>query len=208
MLLWVDGDLIRFAGDTGAAVYDADAVFGGRKNAIPRTSAADSGDAAPAGIGARGASLTINHLEVLRDIYYIAANANDGAERNPYQTEFTEFSEAVTLDDGTRLEPLSHPRQIFHEPEAWPRFLTRRERRFEVEDGQYFVMGDNSPASLDCRLWKQGSRQNATPGGAYLDARLMTGEAVCVFWPHSWGSIPGLNKLPGFPNFWDMRIVR
>ena len=74
-------------------MYDADAVFGGRENAIPRTSAEDAGDLAPAGVGARGASLTVNRLEVLRDIYYIAANANDGAERNPYQTEFTEFSE-------------------------------------------------------------------------------------------------------------------
>ena len=37
------------------------------------------------------------------------------------------------------------------------------------------------------------------PGGAYLDERLMTGEAVCVFWPHSWGSIPGLKQAPRVP---------
>jgi signal peptidase I len=207
LLLWVDGHLVRFEGETGAAEYDADAVFGGRKNAIPRTSAENPGDWSPAGIGARGAAVTIDHLEVLRDIYYIAVDWHDGAERNPYQTEFTQFNEVATLEDGTRLESLAHPRQIFRDPEAWPRFLTRRDRRFEVKDKQFFVMGDNSPASLDCRLWRQGSR-GAIPGGAYLDARLMTGEAVYVFWPHSWGGIPGLKMLPGFPNFKDMRIVR
>ena len=37
---------------------------------------------------------------------------------------------------------------------------------------------------------------------------LLIGKAVSVFWPHSWGSIPFLNALPGFPNFGDMRIVR
>jgi hypothetical protein len=46
------------------------------------------------------------------------------------------------------------------------------------------------------------------PGGPYLDRRLLIGKAVSVFWPHSWGSIPFLKMLPGFPNFGDMRIVR
>ncbi|MEQ8838160.1 MAG: S26 family signal peptidase, partial [Lacipirellulaceae bacterium] len=80
---------------------------------------------------------------------------------------------------------------------------------FPVDEEQFFVMGDNSPFSQDARLWKGGSRSgDSVPGGAYLDRRLLIGKAVCVFWPHSWGSIPGLRKLPGFPNFSDMRLVR
>ncbi len=212
LLLWVDDKLIPFGEGTGAATYDADRLFGGRENAIPQTSEEDPGDLAPIGIGARGASLTINHIEVLRDIYYISANSEDDYIRarwgGGYHTDYTRPDEEAKLPDGTIQPPLSYVRQLFYDPSTWPRFLTRRKRTFPVEEGQYFVMGDNSPESQDCRLWKSGDKSKGLPGGAYLDARLMTGDAVCVFWPHSWGSIPGLKMLPGFPNFWDMRIVR
>jgi signal peptidase I len=70
------------------------------------------------------------------------------------------------------------------------------------------VLGDNSPESKDCRLWMMGDARSGVPGGPYLDRRLLIGKAVCVFWPHSWGSIPGLPMLPGWPNFGDMRLVR
>jgi signal peptidase I len=214
LLLWVNGKLVHFNKETGAAPYDADAIYGGRENAIPRTSAVDPGDLAPVGIGARGASLTITRLEVLRDIYYISARASDLSIRPrwsgspPFHTDYERPDEPARLSDGTVLPALSSERQLFRDPSTWQRFLTRHERDFPIDEGQYFVMGDNSPESLDCRLWTSGNNPNAVPGGLYLDAQLMTGEAVYVFWPHSWGSIPGFNKLPGFPNFWDMRIVR
>ncbi len=207
LMLWVDGDLVA------AVEYDADEVFGGREHAIPQTSEEDVGDLSPAGIGARGASLTVTRLEVLRDIYYISARADDPAVPprwyGPgYHTDYTRFDFPAELPDGTQQEPLSSERQLFRDPSTWDRFLTRHAREFPVEEKQYFVMGDNSPESLDCRLWKRGNDLKGIPGGAYLDERLLTGEAAAVFWPHSWGGIPGLNKLPGFPNFWDMRIVR
>lgn len=215
LILWVDDELVRFESETGAAIYDAEKVFGGRENAIPATSEGDLGDFAPVGVGARGASLTVTRLEVLRDIYYISARADDASmparwSGLGYHTDYYPWDTGTTLSDGTSVKPLSSERQLFRDPTAWQRFLTRHTREFPIQEGQYFVMGDNSPESLDCRLWRATRRdKSSAPGGAYLDARLMTGEAVCVFWPHSWGSLPGpLNKLPGFPNFWDMRIVR
>src|SRR5690606_24904413 len=144
-------------------------------------------------------------------IYYISARAGDSAiyPRWPgspqYHTDYDHWDKSTTLDDGTILPALRSERQLFREPATWQRFSTRHARDFPVEDAQYFVMGDNSPESQDCRLWTIGNNPNAVPGGLYLDARMLTGEAIYVFWPHSWGSIPGLNKLPGFPNFWDMR---
>lgn len=213
LMLWVNDKLIKFGDGNGAAEFDADAVFGERKNAIPKTSEDDPGDLSPVGIGARGASLTVTHLEVLRDIYYISARADDYAVPprwyGPgYHTDYERWDFPAELPDGSQQDPLSSERQLFRDPSTWDRFLTRHSREFPVEDKQYFVMGDNSPESLDCRLWKRGNDLKGIPGGAYLDERLMTGEAAFVFWPHSWGSIPGLKKLPGFPNFWDMRIVR
>lgn len=212
LLLWVDGSLIEFEDST----YDADRVFTERARALPRTGSSDAGDLAPVGVGANGASLSISRLRVLRDIYYIAVNAQDSPNRvrpqefySPeYFTDYPAPNTAVTLPDGTRLPALEDERELFRDPEAWPRFLKRRERDFPVGENQLFVMGDNSPESQDCRLWTRSRADKGIPGGAYLDQRLLTGKATCVFWPHSWGGIPGLDKLPGFPNFKDMRIVR
>ena len=37
---------------------------------------------------------------------------------------------------------------------------------FNVEEGQLFVMGDNSPESKDCRLWMMtGLSRATTPAG-------------------------------------------
>ncbi len=113
-----------------------------------------------------------------------------------------------TLADGTQLPALDHPRDLFRNPDTWKRFSTRAQRDFTIQQDQLFVMGDNSPASQDCRLWASPNRDGSKPGGPYLDRRLLIGKAVCVFWPHSWGGIPGASKLPGFPNFGDMRLVR
>jgi signal peptidase I len=198
LLLWVDGDVIDF----GETTYDVEALFGERQQMIPRTSADDPGDLSPAGVGARGAALKVTRLQVLRDIYYVATSWND--------KNYTEYptGPSAKLPDGTPLPPLTEDRQLFVDSATWPRFLARQSREFDVGENQFFVMGDNSPASKDCRLWKQSTVYDGIPGGSYLDRRLLTGKAVCVFWPHSWGSIPGLRMLPGFPNFGDMRIVR
>jgi signal peptidase I len=215
LILWVDGDLVKFEGEMGSAVYDADKVFGGRENAVPATSDDDPGDLSPVGIGARGANLTVNRLQVLRDIYYISAKAGDSALSPRWYGTGTHLDYELPhyigmLPDGTEVKPLENERQLFRDPSTWPRFYTRHKREFPVESDQYFVMGDNSPESLDCRLWSGGANQERTsvPGGAYLNKQLMTGEAVYVFWPHSWGSFPFIKQLPGFPNFWDMRLVR
>ncbi len=185
LLLWVDGKLVQFQGDTGAADYDADLVFGGREQAIPQTSEEDPGELSPVGIGARGATFTVSRLQVLRDIYYISAKAGDsGMPPRWYgpgsHTDYERPDFPTATPDGTELAALSYERQLFRDPGTWARFLTRHKREFPIAQKQYFVMGDNSPESLDCRLWKQGNDPNAVPGGAYLDARLMTGAAVCT----------------------------
>jgi signal peptidase I len=70
-------------------------------------------------------------------------------------------------------------------------------------------MGDNSPASLDSRLWRgqESLPHPGQPGGPYLERRLLIGKALCVYWPHAWYHIPG-TPIPVFPNFADMRLVR
>ncbi len=201
LLLWVDDELIDF----GDSTYDVEQLFKKRDDMIPRTSGEDAGDLAPVGVGSRGAALTVHRLQVFRDIYYGAIDWHDSWKFSDYEPAHV----TTELADGTRVPKLRSVKELFVEPASWDRFSTRQRRSFEVEEGQLFVMGDNSPASQDCRLWAAiNGRDHSKPGGAYLDRRLLIGKAVCVFWPHSWGSIPGLQVLPGFPGFGDMRIVR
>jgi hypothetical protein len=210
LLLWINGELVPFA----HAEYDPDVLFaaaGGREKMIPWAAdeGGDQGDLAPAGVGARGAKLAISRLAVLRDVYYIATDDTLARRSQDAMSADYDSWSMATQADGQRIPGLDDPRELFAKRDAWPRFLTRRPLNFPIEKEQLFVMGDNSPASADCRLWvSNGDPFRSKPGGRYLDRRLVIGKAVCVFWPHSWGGIPGLNKLPGFPNFGDMRMVK
>lgn len=192
LLVWVDGRLVAF---DDATSYDADRVFGDRRNIRPETSATDAGDLAPVGIGASDAELEITRLQVWRDIYYIA----DSWQRNHGQI-VTDYNDPIP-------EVLT---RIASDPSLWDEFLRRRHHEFPLEQDQLFVMGDNSPESLDARLWRgQNPRDRGRPGGAYLERNLLIGKALFVYWPHSWNRIPGTPiPFPLFPNFADMRMVR
>ncbi|MCA9259266.1 MAG: signal peptidase I [Planctomycetales bacterium] len=218
LMLWVDDELVDF----GDASYDPDALFGSRDAMIPWTSdndGEDQGDLSPVGVGARSAKLEVKRLRVLRDIYYIATKYSgrpepDNDHGSEHFYDYAPITTSVVLEDGTLLPRLSSQDELFMNPSAWQRFRDRHKRTFPIaKDDQFFVMGDNSPESQDCRIWMSGSqdadhRFNSRPGGAYLNRKLLIGEAVCVFWPHSWGGIPGIPSLPGLPNFGDMRLVR
>jgi signal peptidase I len=189
LLLWVDGKVVDFEGDTA---YDVNRVFGDRQSIRPRTSAKDLGDFAPAGIGARGAKLAVTRQQVWRDIYYIS----DDYERNrgDVVTDFPHPFEQRLLN-------------LPKDPSLWDVFSERKQANFSLNQEQLFVMGDNSAESSDARLWVNSER--GRPGGPYLDRRLLIGKALCVYWPHSWNQIPGTPiPFPLFPNIADMRLVR
>ena len=96
-----------------------------------------------------------------------------------------------------------------YDPSLWDIFYDRRHVDFPLADDQFFVMGDNSAASSDARLWRGDFGRGGKPGGDYLERRLLIGKALCVYWPHSWNRIPGTPiPFPLFPNFADMRLVR
>jgi signal peptidase I len=182
-------DLVAFDSDTG---YDADTIFSDRQDIIPVTSDLDPGDLAPAGVGAKGAKLSVSRIQMWRDIYYIADSSRQFHQNEPI-SDFDNFSEQVA--------------QLRFNPSYWSTFRERRREEFSLGPDQFFVMGDNSPESSDARLWRGGSGRGGTPGGDYLERQLLIGKALCVYWPHSWYSIPR-TPFPLFPNFADMRLVR
>jgi len=78
---------------------------------------------------------------------------------------------------------------------------------FELEADQFFVLGDNSAASKDSRLWMEGH---------HVDRSLLIGKALAIFWPHaipaSWSvpvKIGGAElRLPCWPNFERIKFLR
>jgi signal peptidase I len=181
-------DLVAFDSDTS---YDAEEVFGPREEIVPVTGELDPGDLAPAGVGAKGAKLAVSRLQMWRDIYYIA-----DSWRNDRRMAISDFDNLSEQDAA----------QLPFKPSTWRIFRYRRREQFELGADQFFVMGDNSPESSDARLWRSNPR-GGRPGGDYLERRLLIGKALCVYWPHSWYSIPA-TPIPLFPNFADMRLVR
>jgi signal peptidase I len=193
LLLWVDGKVVEFDASTA---LDVNRVFGGRDNIIPKTSEKDLGDFAPAGIGARGAKLSVSRLQVWRDIYYIAEDYTRMRPGDP----ITDFDHTFDMEQLSKLAI---------DPRTWNRFKERSKNKvvFPLNSEQLFVMGDNSAESSDARLWVRSDR--GQPGGPYLEKRLLIGKALCVYWPHSWNRIPGTPiPFPLFPNVGDMRLVR
>ena len=82
---------------------------------------------------------------------------------------------------------------------------------FPLEADQFFVLGDNSAASKDSRLWLEGH---------HVDRNLIVGKALTIFWPHAWSpdwalpirfrvrGNPVELRLPSWPNFGRMGPVR
>lgn len=83
---------------------------------------------------------------------------------------------------------------------------------YPLHDDQFFVLGDNSSASKDCRAW--GTLDAPLH---HVDRRLLVGRALVVWWPHAvptpWNVKVGERcgwelRLPFLPNFARMRFVR
>jgi signal peptidase I len=116
----------------------------------------------------------------------------------------------VTAGD-VRLEGLKVLRDVYYigavDVERDGRVIEEDVLGFPLQADQYFMLGDNSAASKDSRLWLAGH---------HVDRRLLIGRALVVFWPHavpaSW-AVPlrfrGWDlRLPSWPNFGRMRFVR
>ncbi len=188
--LWVDGQIVEF---DSSPVYDWAKLFGERNDKLPRTSGSNPGDLAPAGIASRDASISVERLQVWRDTYYLAV-----------RDMLRGYDPKVPQPWGVLVDYQDWPEDdLLYDPRLWHKFALRRPEFFSLGKDQFFVLGDNSPASQDARLWHtEGSVTGLinNPGGNYLERRLLIGRAVGVVWPHTWDYV-----IPGFS---DMRLIR
>lgn len=192
--LWVDGQRIVFDQPTTYTPWEA----------VPQLE-----DLLPAGIGARGCTVTARHLKLWRDIYYIAR----GHSGVPITGE-----DGIALPYGPSGSDLDRTfgtvaawSQFFSDPTEWPAAFKRRSKlAYKLEKDQFFVLGDNSASSFDARAWDRGQQ--------YVERRLMIGRALFIYWPHGWETpwhvpIPGnffaggSLRVPFVPNLERMKFI-
>ena len=183
VLLWVNNRLISFQGPT---TYQADPVLS------PHWRPQDPGDLAPVGIGNRSVSLVVKRMRVLRDIYYIAVTKDNYKDRTT-----TDY-----YPDGFGIE------EKMADYENWEHISAFSQRTEQVIPGpglslgpdDFLPLGDNSPASFDGRMWPfpETEQQHTVP------RRLLIGQAMFVYWPHSWR----WGRVPVVPNISQMRMIK
>ena len=231
MLLWIDGRLVPASKQKADGRWSATTRYDSRKlNIYVPTKA----DLAPVGIaGTGGAALTVSHLKIMRNIYYIADDlahqlaysiADDAvrplAGCNPH-------GGIVEFTDGCPDLPLA-------DPTTWDRFQrVQKTWNFALGPDQFFMLGDNSACSLDGRFWKMpcwpgqspskeivlfdekgitGKRESQWTPHYWVDRDLIIGRALLIYWPHSWDEIiiggHHIMPFPYFPNFSKMGFVK
>jgi hypothetical protein len=79
---------------------------------------------------------------------------------------------------------------------------------FTLGNNEYFVLGDNSPASYDSRWWtKTGYGNNGTTYTAgIVPKEYLLGKAVCVYWPSGFRLFKDSSKSI-IPNIGKMRLI-
>lgn len=191
LVLWVDERVATFDGPT---------TYRPPQNVKPMWSTSDSGDMAPAGIGSNGTAMSVSSLRISRDIYYLAQEA-DRYSNSEYES-------------GASQDKLH---EAFTDPISWETsvvFDSRQSIKYELGEGHYFPLGDNSPQSKDARLWSQGNRiagyHDPPP---YVERKLMIGKALVVYWPHGWrptsaGIANMARNIAFIPNFPQMKLIK
>lgn len=181
--VWVDGKVLKF--DLPTAYTEADP-------AVPTENDLQT----PVQIGCKNCEVNLSKLNLYRDIYYVAR----GRDNNNFMSDFI-------ADNGYGgMQVYSPEIDFYSDPAQWEVFKRLRSVEFKLEEGserQYFMMGDNSTNSADCRCWTYPDydpRGNSYVMESYVPESLLVGEAYFVYWPHPW--------KPFWPNFGKFRKIK
>jgi signal peptidase I len=128
-------------------------------------------DMAPAGIAASGLRAAVSDLVIKRDIYYrndlVAFDPDSGSTADPWHQDYgSDYSSVVAHEVSfNRSHQLT---SSFRSPEIWGKLYTELLLQqqelfgplleFRLADDEYLMLGDNSPASKDGRLFDFYSR--------------------------------------------------
>jgi hypothetical protein len=129
--------------------------------------------------------MQVSGLKLFRDLYYIAMKFDKRFD--PVQGHLGEEIQEGMLNN-----------QLLSDSSKWQDFYKYKvSADFELKEDEFLVLGDNSAKSKDSRLWPQEGFPY------YVKRDLLIGEALYIYWPHSWEK-----PIPLFPNFARMHFVR
>lgn len=123
----------------------------------------------------------------------------------PLRLEWRFRNSAVTLH---RVEL---DRDLYYRPEQTvegPALATHPTNLVHLNENQFFCCGDNSPASLDGRLWGEPQdwiAQEVDPAPGVVNRKLLLGKAFFVYFPSPEGLREGARRF--VPNFGSMRFI-
>ncbi len=157
-----------------------------------------TGDLSPAGIAARDMDVAISDIVLYRDIYY----------RDDSFGDIKELGLVGSPQDPREEERRQILFQELHRPDEWAKKYSeyRRARDTDLQRAvtyalgpdEYLMFGDNSPRSLDARLFDETNRKER--GDVYtrhaVPADAIIGKAFFVYWPHG---VPFMNEGKGYP---------
>ena len=95
------------------------------------------------------------------------------------------------------------------DPYTRQRSRASEKKAFTLAENEYFVMGDNSPNSADCRWWNSYGVKNNK--GHYrmgiVPRDYMVGKAMMVYWPSAFKPFHNTNLPAIIPDFGDLRFI-
>ena len=154
-------------------------------------------------IGAEGGPLELAHFKLMRDVFYTHSKLSRSSEANP------DFLMDYADNKKPRVEPGYPGWGVAGNP------VTLRKNDDDRDLDEFFVLGDNSPQSLDSRGWIE-----AAPSLRLFDSdkkrqyKLGTvprynliGKAMFVYWPSGF-RLPLFPGLPIVPDVGRMRLIR
>jgi hypothetical protein len=133
-----------------------------------------------------GSALRLHRVTVDRDLYYRAGYLNGKAEDNPTQPGFEDL-----VAYGT------------------PAFGTHPDHPATLGPDHFFMLGDNSQASLDSRLWGNPHPLMAAqvdPAPFVVNRKLIVGKAWVVYFPAPFSV--GRRGMPIVPDMGRLRFIR
>jgi len=158
---------------------------------------------------ARGGGCRLTHLRLMRDVYY----TNTGRDTNN-STPADQY--AIDAEAAAAVDP-RNARNNWQTGLAWgvmgnPIHLQKNPDDPDLDE--FFVLGDNSPQSLDGRAWTKAAPtlrlydENRKPlyQLGTVPRYTMIGRALFVYWPAGF-RLPGVS-LPIVPNVGRMRLIR
>jgi len=172
-------------------------------------------------IAASAGPCRLEHICLYRDVYYtghrlansgkIAPCAMDYAENHNQKTDEKHKVRVGDLGWGVLGNPITLQKDVKASADA---------PAGDPDLDSFFVLGDNSPCSLDSRAWIEAAltlrlhERGDTDGnkaGLYQFGTVprynMIGKALFVYWPAG-HRLPGVPRLPIVPNVGRMRLVR